>query len=170
MTTSAPPAEPETAVRTIADLPFHVLGRFQKPLAMGRVRGGQVEGISSKELFESVRDVSLGLSALGLRKGDRVALMSESRPEWILTDLGVTVAGGVTVPIYPTLSAAQARYILADGRLTIRKPDGEAEKRYLDADQIMEAFGSIFLLPVEPEWRPLADRAAKAAEAEHLAA
>ena len=40
--------------------------------------------------------------------------MSESRPEWILTDLAVTAAGGVTVPIYPTLSAAQARYILSD--------------------------------------------------------
>jgi long-chain acyl-CoA synthetase len=114
MTLSSTPAEPEIAVRTIADLPFHVLGRFQKPVAMGRVRGGQVEGISSKELFESVRDVSLGLSALGLRKGDRVAVMSESRPEWILTDLAVTAAGGVTVPVYPTLSAAQARYILSD--------------------------------------------------------
>ena len=83
-------------------------------MAMGRVRAGQVEGISSKELFESVRDVSLGLTALGLQKGDRVAVIAESRPEWMLTDLGVTVAGGVTVPIYPTLSAAQARYILAD--------------------------------------------------------
>ena len=64
-----PPAEPEIDVRTIADLPFHVLGRFQKPLAMGRMRGGEVEGVSSKELFEQVRDLSLGLSALG--HGDR---------------------------------------------------------------------------------------------------
>ena len=79
MTLSTPAAEPETAVRTIADLPFHVLGRFQKALAMGRVRAGQVDGISSKELFESVRDLSLGLSALGLRKGDRVAIVSEMR-------------------------------------------------------------------------------------------
>jgi long-chain acyl-CoA synthetase len=114
VTTATPPADPEIAVRTIADLPFHVLGRFQKPLAMGRVHAGRVEGLSSKELFESVRDVSLGLSAVGLRRGDRVALISESRPEWILTDLAVTAAGAVTVPVYPTLSAAQARYILGD--------------------------------------------------------
>ena len=73
-----------------------------------------MDGISSKELFESVRDVSLGLSALGLRKGDRVAIVSESRPESILTDLAVTAAGGVTVPVYPTLSAPQARYILSN--------------------------------------------------------
>ena len=87
---------------------------MQKPLAMGRVRAGVVDGISSKELFESVRDLSLGFSALGVQRGDRVALISESRPEWILTDLAVTTAGAVTVPVYPTLSAAQARYILHD--------------------------------------------------------
>jgi long-chain acyl-CoA synthetase len=127
---STPAAEPEIAVRTIADLPFHVLGRFQKPMAMGRVRAGQVEGISSKELFESVRDVSLGLTALGLQKGDRVAVIAESRPEWMLTDLGVTVAGGVTVPIYPTLSAAQARYILADSgaRIAVASTPEQLEK------------------------------------------
>jgi long-chain acyl-CoA synthetase len=108
------PAEPEIAVRTIADLPFHVLGRFQKSLAMGRVRAKVVAGLSSKELFESVRELSLGLSALGLQRGDRVALIAESRPEWILTDLAVTTAGAVTVPVYPTISAAQTRYILHD--------------------------------------------------------
>jgi long-chain acyl-CoA synthetase len=114
VTSPIPPAEPEISVRTIADLPFHVLGRFQKPVAMGRVRASQVDGVSSKELFESVRDLSLGLSALGLTKGDRVAVISESRPEWILTDLAVTAVGGITVPVYPTLSTAQARYILSD--------------------------------------------------------
>ena len=63
---------------------------------MGRVRAGQVDGISSKELFESVRDLSLGLSSLGLRTGDRVAIVSESRPEWILTDLAVTARGAAS--------------------------------------------------------------------------
>ena len=58
--------------------------------------------------------MSLGLTALGLARGDRVAIISESRPEWLLTDLAVIAAGGVTVPIYPTLSAGQARYILQD--------------------------------------------------------
>ena len=90
------------------------MGRFQKPLAIGRVRGGQIHGTSSKELFEQVRDLSLGLTALGLAPRDRVAIVSESRPEWILTDLAVIGAGAVTVPIYPTLSAGQARYILHD--------------------------------------------------------
>ena len=115
MTSGAlPAANPELDVQTIADLPFHVMGRFQKPLMLGRSRGGVFEGISSKEVFERVRDVSLGLTALGLARGDRVAIISESRPEWLLTDLAVVAAGGVTVPIYPTLSAGRARYILQD--------------------------------------------------------
>ena len=68
-----------------------------------------------------------------------------------------------------TRTTCEARYILAEGRLTIRRPDGSADKRFLDADGIMDALGRIFLLPVEQEWRPIAERAANAVEAERLA-
>jgi long-chain acyl-CoA synthetase len=90
------------------------MGRFPKPLLVGRCRGAQIEGLSSQELYEHVRDLSLGLSALGVSTGDRVAILAESRPEWLLTDLAILTAGGVTVPVYPTLSASQARYIIQD--------------------------------------------------------
>ena len=111
---TAPVAEPGVSVNTIADLPFHVLGRFQKAQHVGRSMGGNVEAFSSKGLFERIRDVSLGLGLLGIRSGDRVAIISESRPEWLIADLAILALGGVTVPIYPTLNGAQARYILAD--------------------------------------------------------
>ncbi len=107
-------AQPEDDVRTIADLPFHVLGRFPKPLLVGRCRGAGVEGVSNKDFFEQVRDLSLGLGAIGVAPGDRVAILAESRPEWLLTDVAVLTAGAVTVPVYPTLSAGQARHILQD--------------------------------------------------------
>jgi long-chain acyl-CoA synthetase len=90
------------------------MGRFPKPLLVGRCRGAHVEGLSSQEVYEHVRDLSLGLSALGVGAGDRVAILAESRPEWLLTDLAILTAGGVTVPVYPTLSASQARYIFQD--------------------------------------------------------
>ena len=119
-----------TDVKTIADLPFHVMGRFPKPLIMGRCRSGGVEGMSSKELFERIREVSLGLVALGVSAGDRVAIVSESRPEWVISDLAILARGAVTVPIYPTLSAAQARYILEDcgARIAIVSTKLQAEK------------------------------------------
>ena len=79
--------EIDADVKTIADLPFHVMGRFPKPLTIGRCRDNDVLGLSSKELFERIRDLSLGLRALGVSPGDRVAIVAESRPEWIYVRL-----------------------------------------------------------------------------------
>ena len=90
------------------------MGRFAKPTVIGRCRDSEITGLSSKEAFEKVRDLSLGLAGLGMGSGDRVAIVSESRPEWLLADLAILAGGGVTVPIYPTLSAPQVRYILED--------------------------------------------------------
>jgi N-hydroxyarylamine O-acetyltransferase len=69
-----------------------------------------------------------------------------------------------------TRTTAEARHILADGRLTIRPAGGTADKHYLDAEQIMTALAEVFQLPVEPEWRPIAERAALAVEAERAEA
>jgi long-chain acyl-CoA synthetase len=109
-----PQTEVEDDVRTIADLPFHVMGRVPKPACVGRCAKDGIAWLSSKELHEQVRDAALGLGAIGIAAGDRVAIVAESRPEWLLADLGTLTAGGVTVPIYPTLSAPQAKYILQD--------------------------------------------------------
>jgi long-chain acyl-CoA synthetase len=117
-------------VTTIADLPFHMMGRFPKPVTLGRCRKDDILELSSKEVFERIRDLSLGFRALGISAGDRVAIVSESRPEWLLCDLAVLTAGAVTVPIYPTLSASQARYILHDSgaRLAIVSTRLQLEK------------------------------------------
>jgi long-chain acyl-CoA synthetase len=101
-------------IETIAGLPFFAGRRYPKPDLIGRCRQGRIESTSGRELVEQVRDLSLGLSAIGMRPGDRVGLLSESRPEWIFADLAVLVAGGVTTPIYPTLSADQVAFILRD--------------------------------------------------------
>ena len=123
-------AEIEADVKTLADLPFHAVGRFPKPMALGRCRGDEILQISSKEMFERIRDLSLGLRATGISRGDRVALISESRPEWLLSDFATLTAAAVTVPIYPTLSAGQARYILQDcgARLAIVSTRHQLEK------------------------------------------
>jgi long-chain acyl-CoA synthetase len=113
-TTAEAVVAPETGVDTIADLPFHVMGRFPRPHLVGRCREGGIDFLSNKEFFERVRDLSFGLGALGIAPGDRVAILAESRPDWLMTDLAILCQGAVTVPIYPTLSAGQARYILND--------------------------------------------------------
>jgi long-chain acyl-CoA synthetase len=113
-TASRADEEPDVDVETLASLPFHITGRFQNPAMIGRCRADGIDSLSSKEIFERIRDVSLGLGALGVASGDRVAIVSESRPDWVIADLAVMSAGAVTVPVYPTLSSAQVRYILND--------------------------------------------------------
>ena len=107
-------AVPDVDFETVADLPFHVAGRFQNPEAIGRCSPDGIASLSGKEFFERIRDLSLGLGALGVGPGDRVAIVAESRPEWVMADLAILTGAAVTVPVYPTLSSAQARYILHD--------------------------------------------------------
>jgi long-chain acyl-CoA synthetase len=70
--------------------------------------------ISSDETLSRARHIANGLYSLGIRRGDRVAILSESRPEWTLTDAGCMFASAIDVPIYPTLTPVQVRYILKD--------------------------------------------------------
>src|SRR5213078_2889556 len=62
---------------------------------------------------------SLGLRALGVERGDRVAILSENRPEWAMADLASVCAAAVDVPIYATLPAAQVLYILNDSQAKV---------------------------------------------------
>lgn len=105
--------------RTIAELPFYTSGRFPKPDLIGQCRGDEITYTSGRDLVAKVRDISLGLSALGMARGDVVAVVSESRPEWLFVDFAVLTAGAVTAPVYPTLSTEQVAFILADSGAAI---------------------------------------------------
>ncbi|MEZ5315946.1 MAG: long-chain fatty acid--CoA ligase [Vicinamibacterales bacterium] len=112
------PATPEPAIpelpRTIAELPFFASGRFPRPDLVGRADATGIRMTGGRELLERVRDLSLGLATLGLGRGDRVALLAESRPEWLCSDFAILAMGAVTVPVYPTLSPEQIGFILHD--------------------------------------------------------
>src|ERR1035438_2022803 len=70
--------------------------------------------ISSTELYRNVVGVARALESWGIRKGDRVAILSENRPEWTTTDFAALALGAVTVPIYSTQTAEQTAFILND--------------------------------------------------------
>ena len=80
---------------TIAQLPFFTSGRYPKPDLIGRCAGGKVEAMSARAFLDQIRDLGLGLASLGMRAGDRVALLSESRPEWLVADFAILTAGAV---------------------------------------------------------------------------
>ena len=75
-------------------------------------RDGAWQEISWQELRDIVRHVAKGLLTLDLQAGDRVAILSDSRAEWVQCDLGIMAAAGITVPIYASSTPDQAAYIL----------------------------------------------------------
>jgi long-chain acyl-CoA synthetase len=78
--------------------------------------GDHYVDVTAGEFHDGVRRLAKGLIANGLQTGDRVALMSHTRLEWLLVDYAILAAGGVTVPAYETSSAEQLRWILRDSR------------------------------------------------------
>jgi len=74
----------------------------------------QWTGITGDQLGERVKNVALGLHDLGLRKGDRAAILAESGPLWTIADYAILANGAVTVPIYPTQPVPQVEYILRE--------------------------------------------------------
>ena len=100
-------------IRTLCDV-FLSASRTGKPDLLIAKVGGAWRPVSSADFGFTVRALSLGLNALGVQPGDRVAILSENRPEWAMADYAILCAGGWSVPIYPTLPAAQIAPLLND--------------------------------------------------------
>src|SRR5215218_4014480 len=99
---------------TLNQLLFDAVKKYHKPDALQVKRNGRYEPISHDTLMERVRRTALGLEELGVRSGDRVAILSENRPEWAIADYACLTLGATGVPIYPNLPSDQICYILRD--------------------------------------------------------
>ena len=115
---------------TLADLPGLIATRGAQPAAVRRCREGGFTDWSAAEIAGTIHDTAAGLLTAGLAAGDRLAIVSESRPEWVFVDLAAQTLGVITVPIYPTLAAAQVQYILADAgcRIAVVSDRVQAQK------------------------------------------
>lgn len=82
-------------------------------------QGGTYHAISSFEFAQRVNQVAAGLVSLGVEKGDRLALLSENRTEWAISDLGILTIGAINVPLYNSLPPVQIQNQLNDGGVKI---------------------------------------------------
>ena len=82
--------------------------------ALNHKSGDEWIHIPAEDFVERVRNVALGLAELGIKPGDRIALLSENRPDWSIADLAILSLGAINVPIYTTQAVDQIRYILTD--------------------------------------------------------
>src|ERR1044071_2950619 len=110
------PKKPSTS-KDATSLPGLILAavlRHNKDDALNHREDGKWLNITAAGFVERVKNVALGLSSLGVRPGDRIALLSENRPEWSISDLAILSLGAINVPIYTTQALEQVDYILSD--------------------------------------------------------
>jgi long-chain acyl-CoA synthetase len=100
-------------IETLADL-FLVTADYHKPDHLLHKVDGAYRPVSTAELVDRVRRLARALEAMGVGRGDRVALMADNGPHWPVVDFATLCRGAATVPIYPTLPPEQAVYILRD--------------------------------------------------------
>jgi long-chain acyl-CoA synthetase len=110
----SPDQENLSQLKTLAAVCLDAVTRHNKPDTVSEKRAGKWVHISSEEFVRRVRHIALGMADGGIRPQDRVALISENRPEWSIVDLAILSAGAVTVPIYTTQSVDQIEFILRD--------------------------------------------------------
>jgi long-chain acyl-CoA synthetase len=127
-TTLIPATEFGTGSRTLAEMVGAMATRPGVALRINRE--GRLEETSYSALGATARGIAGGLIGLGVEPGDRVAVLSETRPEWTLADFGVTCAGATLVPIYHTNSPDECRYVLehSEARVVICENAGQLAK------------------------------------------
>ncbi|HEX7721446.1 MAG TPA: AMP-binding protein, partial [Pyrinomonadaceae bacterium] len=110
----SPDQENLSAPQTLPGVCLDAVARHNKADTVSEKRGREWVHISAAEFICRVRHIALGLAGAGIRPQDRVALISENRPEWSIVDLAILSAGAVTVPLYTTQSVDQIEFILRD--------------------------------------------------------
>ncbi len=109
-----------------------VVREFPRERLYGARHGQRWTWLSTREVVAAIRETAAGLVARGLRPGDRVGLLAENRPEWMIADLAVLFAAGADVPVYPTLPADQAAFVLRDAGCRFVVVSGPEQSRKLD--------------------------------------
>jgi long-chain acyl-CoA synthetase len=102
------------SVETISQLFINTIRSYPKDNLLMFKKDGTYVSLSSRDVWDRVRFLSLGLRALGLQPRDKLIILSENCPDWVMTDFAALCAGATTVPIYPTLMPEQIKYIIDD--------------------------------------------------------
>jgi long-chain acyl-CoA synthetase len=110
-TAGTTPAAGSTGSKTIADLCARASEMFGERTAIKHKVDGAWRDVTFAEVGEIVTEIGLGLIALGLQPGERVAILANTRPEWTYADLAISAAGGVVVPVYPTNSPEECEWV-----------------------------------------------------------
>ena len=121
---------PRLIADNVAALPSSAAERFADHVAARYRAGGEWREMSYAEAGRAIDEIALGLVELGIEPGDRVCILGNTRVEWTLASYGVSAAGAVVVPIYPTNSPKECEWVAGQfgrqgGDLRGRGPERE---------------------------------------------
>jgi long-chain acyl-CoA synthetase len=142
--------------RTLVDIFYTSIGHDMDKHVMFK-RGSVWQVISSRQLYGYVVTLARVLKQWGVQKGDRVAILSENRPEWMIADFASVTTGIIDVPIYATLTADQTLYLLQNSRAKIlfvstleqlRKVQSIAAKTSLEKIVVMDDIAEVNVIPM----------------------
>lgn len=128
---------------------FDLLETSVKPLNKEDVFACKIQGnwrkYSAQEVIDTVNKISLGLLKLGVRRDDKIALISNNRPEWNFVELGIQQIGAVSVPMYPTITIEDYHYIFSDADIKlIFVSDENLLKKSIEASKGIDSVEAIY--------------------------
>jgi long-chain acyl-CoA synthetase len=112
-------------------------------------RDGAMHDISFRELAARAQEIAGGLIALGVRPGDRVAILGSTRPEWTIADCGALSAGATVVPVYHTNSPEECAYVLSHSGARVLICEDAEQLRKIDRSELPELEHVFTMVPVE---------------------
>ena len=115
--------------------------KFNKPDALAAKESGQWVKYSTQDFIDNVNWLSYGLLALGIPKNDKIAIIANNRPEWNFADYAIQQIAAVSVPIYPTISENDLKFILNDAE--IRLIFVSSKELYVRVKAVADTIGSV---------------------------
>jgi len=140
-------------VETISQLILNTVESYPKDDLMMYKKEGKYVALSTEEIGNRIKFFSLGLRALGQKTEDKLVILSDNRPEWMITDLANLCLGGITVPIYTSLVPEQIKYIVenSDARIVVYSDQELWKKIETIKGELIKVSHYITFAPEAPE-------------------
>jgi long-chain acyl-CoA synthetase len=125
---------------TVAALPGAAAERFGSQVAARYREGEDWQEITYEEAGKAIEEIALGLVDLGVEPGDRVCLLANTRVEWMLCSFAISATGAIVVPVYPTNSAGECKWVAGDSgaKVAICEDEGQRKKFEQVRDELPE--------------------------------
>lgn len=140
-------------VETLSQLFLNTIKSYPKDDLLLFKKEGKYVPISTEEFADRVKCFSLGLRDLGLEAGDKLIVLSENRPEWVISDVANLCLGGITVPIYTSLIPEQIKYIIddSDAKIVVVSDQSQWQKIEAIKSELTKVTSYITCLSEAPE-------------------